>query len=258
MYIQAKKRFGQHFLKDKHIAQRICDALEASDDSSVLEIGPGPGVLTQFLYPQYQERLYLVEIDRDMIPGLITGYPLIADHIFEKDFLDLDLKDSIQGQIAIIGNFPYNISSQILFKLVENFETLPVMVGMFQKEVALRVASKPGNKIYGLLSAWIQAFYEIEYLFTVNEGSFAPPPKVKSAVVRLRRKVVVPICDHKLMLQVIKAAFNQRRKTLRNALDLYKPSFDKIKDITILNKRAEELGYEDFIDLTLAFQKGIV
>ncbi len=257
MYIYAKKRFGQHFLKDKHIAERICDSLDVEQNCSVLEIGPGPGVLTQFLYPEYKENLYLVEIDRDMIPGLLTSYPLIASHIFEKDFLELEFKSIVEGQIAIIGNFPYNISSQILFKLVENYTIVPTMVGMFQKEVALRVASKPGNKIYGLLSAWIQAFYEIEYLFTVNEGSFSPPPKVKSAVIRLTRKTVVPDCDHKLLLQVIKAAFNQRRKTLRNALGMYKDHFEMIPDTAVLNKRAEELGYLEFISLTLAFQKKV-
>jgi len=253
VYIQAKKRFGQHFLKDKHIAQRICEALEPAGDFSVLEIGPGQGVLTQFLYLQYQDHLYLVEIDRDLVPGLKEKYPLVTDHIFEMDFLEMDLSVIPGDQVAIIGNFPYNISSQILFKLIENYSKIPVLVGMFQKEVAQRVAAKPGNKIYGLISAWVQSFYDTEILFTVNEGSFSPPPTVKSAVIRLSRKEKAPECDHKLLLQIIKAAFNQRRKTLRNALGMYKDRFDKIEDSTILAKRAEELGYEDFIRLAKVF-----
>ena len=167
----------------------------------------------------------------------------------------MDLSPICKGQLAVIGNFPYNISSQILFKLVENYMKIPILVGMFQKEVAQRVASKPGNKVYGLVSAWVQSFYDTEILFTVNEGSFSPPPTVKSAVIRLIRKEAAPDCDHKLLLQVIKAAFNQRRKTLRNALDLYKSRFDKIEDVSILTKRAETLSYEDFIGLARAFQQ---
>ena len=165
----------------------------------------------------------------------------------------MNLLDVTNGQLAIISNFPYNISSQILFKLVENHAQIPQLVGMFQKEVAQRVAAKPGTKIYGLISAWIQAFYEIEYLFTVNEVSFSPPPKVKSAVIRLSRKEKEPECDHKLLLRIIKTAFNQRRKTLRNALGTFKESFDKIEDITILNKQAKQLGYEEFIGLAKVF-----
>jgi len=258
MYIQAKKRFGQHFLKDKHIAQRICEALNdfgknEQDNYGVLEIGPGQGVLTQFLYPEYGEHLHLVEIDRDLIPALKTNYPIIANQIHEQDFLEMDLSPVCDGSLGVIGNFPYNISSQILFKLVENYVKIPILVGMFQKEVAQRVASKPGNKVYGLISAWVQSFYDTEILFTVNEGSFSPPPTVKSAVIRLIRKETAPDCDHKLLLQVIKAAFNQRRKTLRNALDLYKNRFDKIEDPSILTKRAETLSYEDFIGLAKAF-----
>ena len=259
MYIQAKKRFGQHFLKDKHIAQRICEALNGfgekeKDNYGILEIGPGQGALTQFLYPQYGNHLHLVEIDRDLIPALKTNYPLISNQIHEQDFLEMDLSPICEGQLAIIGNFPYNISSQILFKLVENYTKVPILVGMFQKEVAQRVASKPGNKIYGLISAWAQSFYDTEILFTVNEGSFSPPPTVKSAVIRLVRKEIAPDCNHKLLLQIIKAAFNQRRKTLRNALDLYKDRFDKIEDASILTRRAETLSYEDFIGLAKAFQ----
>jgi 16S rRNA (adenine1518-N6/adenine1519-N6)-dimethyltransferase len=252
----AKKRFGQHFLKDKHIAERIVSALEdlKAANFNVLEVGPGLGVLTQYLYPAYGEKLWLVEIDNDLIPGLKANYPLISAHIIEQDFLEVNIAELFHNQLGIIGNFPYNISSQILFKVVENVALVPIMVGMFQKEVAQRVAAQPGNKIYGLLSAWVQAFYDIEYLFTVNEGSFSPPPKVKSAVIRLLRKEIAPGCKHQLLLQVIKAAFNQRRKTLRNALHQYSDRFQNIEDQAILNKRAEELHYTDFVMLTKAFE----
>jgi 16S rRNA (adenine1518-N6/adenine1519-N6)-dimethyltransferase len=260
----AKKRFGQHFLKDKHIAERIVGALEdqkvcnssrVANFENVLEVGPGLGVLTQYLYPVYGEKLYLVEIDKDLVPGLKSNYPLIQDHIIEQDFLEVDIAALFQEPVAIIGNFPYNISTQILFKVVENRNIVPVMVGMFQKEVAQRVAAQPGNKIYGLLSAWVQSFYEIEYLFTVNEGSFSPPPKVKSAVIRLNRKAEEPDCDHHLLLQVIKAAFNQRRKTLRNALHAYSDRFANIPDPDILTKRAEQLHYTDFAMLARAVER---
>lgn len=254
--IQAKKRFGQHFLKDRHISEKICAALINCDIQfeNVLEVGPGPGALTQFLYPAFGDRLRLVEIDRDMIPGLAMNYPIIKDKIIEKDFLDLDLSLVAEGsQLAVIGNFPYNISSQILFKIIEYRKSIPVMVGMFQKEVAQRAASNPGSKIYGLLSAWVQAFYEIEYLFTVNEGSFVPPPKVKSAVVRMRRKVSEPDCNTDVLLQVIKSAFNQRRKTLRNSLRSYAGYYDRLPDVSVLDKRAEMLGFEDYIELARLF-----
>jgi 16S rRNA (adenine1518-N6/adenine1519-N6)-dimethyltransferase len=255
VFHQAKKRFGQHFLKDNHIAERICNSLEGFGTlyNDVLEVGPGLGVLTEFLYPKYLEHLHLVEIDRDLVPGLRTNYPLIKDHIFEEDFLELRLDKVAHGQLAVIGNFPYNISSQILFKMVEYRATVPQMVGMFQREVAQRVAATPGNKVYGLLSAWVQCYFEIEYLFTVSEGSFSPPPKVKSAVIRLSRKEQEPDCNPKLLLQIIKAAFNQRRKTLRNALRNFEAQYDKIPDQGLLNRRAEELGYEEYIALAKLF-----
>jgi len=290
MFHQPKKRLGQHFLQDKNIAERICDALiipvcedtgrgkerraesgenerseERKEESekrpeanfSVLEVGPGLGVLTQFLYPLYKDKLFLVEIDNDLIPALKSNYPLIKDQIFEKDFLELDLGSIFKTPVAVIGNFPYNISSQILFKIVDDRRIVQIMVGMFQKEVAQRVVSLPGNKVYGLLSVWVQCFYNIEYLFTVNEGSFFPPPKVKSAVIRLIRKESEPECNTKLLLQIIKAAFNQRRKTLRNSLGEYKMHFEKIKDQELLSKRAETLGYEEYIMLAQVFDKFI-
>jgi 16S rRNA (adenine1518-N6/adenine1519-N6)-dimethyltransferase len=248
---QAKKRFGQHFLKDKHIAEKICLGLKGYGTAyyKVLEIGPGLGVLTQFLYPAYGENLYLVEIDRDLVPSLQKNYPLIKDHIFQEDFLKLPLDDIFKEPFAVIGNFPYNISSQILFKVVEHRQNIPEMVGMFQKEVAQRVAAGPRTKDYGILSVWVQTFYNTTYLFTVNEGSFAPPPKVKSGVIRLERKdnVQLPVeAEH--LLQVIKSGFNQRRKTLRNALRQYEVHYPKVQH-GWLDKRAEELTWQDFISL---------
>lgn len=262
MYHQAKKQFGQHFLKDNAIAQKICNALTGFDETAhesvgnegrqplfgqVIEIGPGLGVLTRILYPRYGAQLHLVEIDKDLINGLKTGFPLVAGQIYQQDFLELDLQSMFSGQLAVIGNFPYNISSQILFKIVENHRLIPEMVGMFQREVAQRVAAPPGTKVYGLISAWVQAFYDVDYLFVVNEGSFSPPPTVKSAVIRLTRKTEEPDCDHKLLLQIIKAAFNQRRKTLRNALSMYKADFERLADPSVLDKRAEQLDYKAFI-----------
>ncbi len=222
----------------------------------LLEIGPGQGVLTQFLYALHGENLHLVEIDKDLVPGLKKKFPLIADQVHELDFLELDLGELFDEQVGIIGNFPYNISSQILFKLVDNRSRVPELVGMFQREVAQRVISKPGNKVYGLLSAWVQVFYECEYLFTVSEGCFNPPPKVKSGVIRLKRKenwqnIGV---DAGLLLQVIKQAFGQRRKTLRNALKAFSHAYIYVEP-DILDKRAETLSYQDFIDLARVFEE---
>ena len=253
-----KKYFGQHFLRDKHIAEKICNGLQGIGNkyNKLLEIGPGQGVLTQFLYPLYGENLHLVEIDKDLVPNLKKNYPLIANQVYELDFLELDLADIFTEQVGIIGNFPYNISSQILFKLVENRALVPEMVGMFQKEVAQRVIAKPGNKIYGLLSAWVQVFYDCEYLFTVNEGSFNPPPKVKSGVIRLTRKPDFENIgvDGDLLLQVIKQAFGQRRKTLRNALKVFSYAYIYVNP-EVLDKRAETLSFQDFIDLAKIFEE---
>jgi len=219
----------------------------------LLEIGPGLGVLTQILYPLYQERLFLVEIDNDLIPKLKKDYQLLADQIFQEDFLTFKPEEVIKGQFGIIGNFPYNISSQILFKLVDYRHLIPELLGMFQKEVAQRIVSPPGNKVYGLLSVWVQVFYNVKYLFTVNEGSFNPPPKVKSGVIRLVRKENIDTgCDEELLLNIIKHGFNQRRKILRNALSLWKPHFDKI-DSALLDKRAEQLSSDDFVGLAKNF-----
>lgn len=246
-----KKQFGQHFLRDIHIAEKICDSLQkiGKDYEQLFEIGPGQGVLTQFLYARYKTNLHLIEIDTDLIPDLEKKYTEIKSQIIQQDVLSVEFNKYTSEQLGIIGNFPYNISTQILFKIVENREKIPEMVGMFQKEVAQRVCSVPGNKVYGLISVWVQTFYEVKYLFTVNEGSFFPPPKVKSGVISLeRRENFNPDCDEAFLLQVIKAGFNQRRKTLRNSLHNYAHNFSKI-DAAILQKRPEQLGYEDFIYL---------
>jgi 16S rRNA (adenine1518-N6/adenine1519-N6)-dimethyltransferase len=258
MPIAPKKYFGQHFLKEQSIAERIADSLQGFGSSfeQVLEIGPGPGMLTGFLAERFGNRLHLVEIDHDMISNLRLKFPEIKDQILRQDFLEMDIKAMFPDGVGIIGNFPYNISSQIIFKAVEHRDIIPELVGMFQREVGQRITAKPGNKIYGLLSAWVQAFYEVEYLFTVSEGSFNPPPKVKSGVIRLTRRAdYVHDTDEKLLLSIIKSAFNQRRKTLRNALSGYKEFFEGI-DPEILDKRAEALGYEEYLALTKIIANG--
>ena len=246
-----KKQFGQHFLRDNTIALRICDSLQGmgKEYDALFEIGPGQGVLTQTLYERYGKALHLVEIDEDLIPDLEKKYPLIKNNVIQQDVLEVDFTRYAPGQFGIIGNFPYNISSQIIFKVIENRAHIPEMVGMFQREVAQRVASPPGNKVYGLLSVWLQAFYEVKYLFMVNEGSFFPPPKVKSGVIRLVRRENFQLdCNEKFLLQVIKQAFNQRRKTLRNSLKQFVQNHPEI-DSRLLDKRPEQLGYEEFIYL---------
>jgi 16S rRNA (adenine1518-N6/adenine1519-N6)-dimethyltransferase len=221
----------------------------------LLEVGPGEGVLTQTLYERYGDRFYIVEIDRDLIPGLLKKFPGIGDRLFQQDFLELNLDDIFSEPFAIIGNFPYNISSQIVFKLVEHRDKAREMVGMFQREVAQRVAAKEGTKAYGLLSAWVQIFYDIEYLFTVQEGSFSPPPKVKSGVIRLTRKQEDLMgVEAGFILEVIKAAFGQRRKTLRNALRAYQEGYAAI-DPAVLDKRAEVLSPVEFIKLASQLRK---
>lgn len=248
--VKAKKFLGQHFLTDESIAERI--ALSVGDDTrSLLEIGPGMGVLTKYLInnPRYQFKA--IEIDRESVAYLHDHYPTLD--VIEGDFLRLDLSTIFgnpDSKFSIIGNFPYNISSQILFRLFEQRERIPELVGMFQKEVAERVAAGPGSKTYGILSVLLSAYYDIEYLFTVHEHVFNPPPKVKSAVIRLRRNSVERLdCDEKLFVQVVKTGFNQRRKTLRNALKPLNMSLDDIPD-TLLAKRAEQLSVAEFTLIT--------
>lgn len=245
--VKAKKFLGQHFLTDERIAERIVDSL-STETNHVLEIGPGMGVLTKYLIKKDELDFHVVEIDRESVAYLHDHYPTLD--VIEGDFLQYDLTSLFHDTFSIIGNFPYNISSQILFKVFDNGERVSEVVGMFQKEVAERVAAGPGSKTYGILSVLLSAFYNIEYLFTVNENVFNPPPKVKSAVIRLRRNDVKSLeCDEKLFVQVVKAGFNQRRKTLRNALRQLNLPLDRISEET-LAKRAEQLSVAQFIEIT--------
>lgn len=245
--VKAKKFLGQHFLTDERIAERIVDSL-STETNHVLEIGPGMGVLTKYLIKKDELDFHVVEIDRESVAYLHNHYPTLD--VIEGDFLQYDLTSLFHDTFSIIGNFPYNISSQILFKVFDNRDRVNEVVGMFQKEVAERVAAGPGSKTYGILSVLLSAFYNIEYLFTVNENVFNPPPKVKSAVIRLRRNDVKSLeCDEKLFVQVVKAGFNQRRKTLRNALRQLNLPLDRISEET-LAKRAEQLSVAQFIEIT--------
>ena len=249
--VKAKKFLGQHFLTDENIAARIVESL-SHDSHYVLEIGPGMGVLTKYLITKDDIDFHVVEIDRESVAYLHDHYPTLD--VIEGDFLKYDLTALFHDSFSIIGNFPYNISSQILFKVYDNREQVTEVVGMFQKEVAERVAAGPGSKTYGILSVLLSAFYDIEYLFTVHEHVFNPPPKVKSAVIRLRRNDVKHLeCDEKLFVQVVKAGFNQRRKTLRNALKQLNMPIENIGE-DILAKRAEQLSIEQFIDITKTIQ----
>ena len=247
MEVRAKKFLGQHFLKDENIARQIADSLTGLTPH-VLEIGPGMGVLTKYLYDKEGIDFHAIEIDRESVAYLYDHYPSL--HVIEGDFLALDLSSLFSEPFAVIGNFPYNISSQILFKVFDNRNRVPELVGMFQKEVAERVAAKPGSKTYGILSVLLSAFYGIEYLFTVHEHVFNPPPKVKSAVIRLRRNAVTSLeCDENLFVKVVKIGFNQRRKTLRNALKQLNMDLAAVPE-DILAKRAEQLSVEDFVAIT--------
>ena len=250
MEVRAKKALGQHFLTDLSIAAAIVDALEPSPVRDVLEVGPGMGVLSRNLLKREDIDLKMVEIDGESVEFLRSHFPDSEGKLLQADFLKLDLGRQFDGEFRIIGNFPYNISSQIFFKVLDYRERVPEVVCMVQKEVAQRIAEGPGSKVYGILSVLLQAWYDIEYLFTVGSGAFAPPPKVQSAVIRLRRNSRTALgCDEKLFRQVVKTAFNQRRKTLRNALKpMLPPGFDSSDPIFDL--RAERLGVEDFIGLT--------
>lgn len=248
-YVRPKKSLGQHFLKDKGVAQRIVNSL-SGNQWIALEIGPGMGVLTEYLLQRTDIDLYAIEIDRDSVPYLQQHFPTLTPHLLEGDFLQLDLGTLFNEPFSVIGNFPYNISSQIFFKVLENRNRIPELVGMVQKEVAERIAEKPGCKTYGILSVLIQAFYDVEYLFTVHENVFVPPPKVKSAVIRFIRNDVQKLdCDEKLFTKVVKTTFNQRRKTIRNSL---KPlvGAEVLPAHTFLDLRPERLSVADFVELT--------
>lgn len=252
--VRAKKFLGQHFLTDEGIARRIVGSL-APESHHVLEIGPGMGVLTKYLINRPDTDFHVVEIDRESVAYLHDHHPTLD--VIEGDFLKLDLNTLFHEPYAIIGNFPYNISSQILFRVFECRNQVGEVVGMFQKEVAERVAEKPGSKTYGILSVLLGAFFEAEYLFTVHENVFNPPPKVKSAVIRLTRNNVSHLeCDEQLFVQVVKAGFNQRRKTLRNALRSAGLPVDAVPGET-LAKRAEQLSVGEFITLTKTIQQCI-
>ncbi len=248
--VKAKKHLGQHFLKDESIAKAIADTLSLEGYDDVLEIGPGMGVLTKYLLDK-PTTTYVIEIDTESVTYLDANYPKLKDKIISKDFLRYDIKEIFEGkQFAIIGNFPYNISTQIVFRTLEFRHQIPEFSGMFQKEVAERICEKKGSKTYGILSVLAQAFYDAEYLFTVDEHVFNPPPKVKSGVMRLRRKEDFSLpCGEKLFFTVVKTAFQQRRKTLRNSLKTLNLS-DNLREDKVLDLRPEQLSVEDFIALT--------
>jgi 16S rRNA (adenine1518-N6/adenine1519-N6)-dimethyltransferase len=249
--VTAKKHLGQHFLRDENIAKKIAASLVKTDQyKKVLEIGPGMGVLTKHLLERTEFETWVVEVDRESVAYLEEHYPELRSRIISWDFLRIDLAEKFHEPIAVIGNFPYNISSQILFKILDYKDMVPEAAGMFQKEVALRVAAQPGSKTYGILSVILQTWYDIKYLFTVSEHVFSPPPKVKSAVIRLTRnsRKTLPV-DEKHFNEVVKAAFNQRRKTLRNALHAFE-TVPGNEDHIYFTKRAEQLTVEEFISLS--------
>ncbi len=257
MNVRAKKHLGQHFLKDEEIAKNIADSLISDTYNEVLEIGPGMGVLTKYLLKK-DKKVHVIEIDRESIEYLETAKKVqnLKINIIQGDFLKIDLKTLFPNQqFAIIGNFPYNISTQIVFKTLENRHQIPEFSGMFQKEVAQRIAEKEGSKVYGILSVLTQAFYDVEYLFTVPPTVFNPPPKVESGVIRLTRKkdFSLPV-DEKLFYRVVKTAFNQRRKMLRGSLKSLKLS-DKLREDPIFALRPEQLSVNSFIELTAKIEQ---
>ena len=256
--VKPKKFLGQHFLKDLQVAKDIADTIDTCPDIPVLEVGPGMGVLTQYLIPKNRP-LKVVELDFESVAYLKENFAELGENIIEKDFLKMDLNSLFDGKpFVLTGNYPYNISSQIFFKMLDNKEIIPCCTGMIQKEVAERIAAKPGNKTYGILSVMIQAWYDVEYLFTVHEHVFNPPPKVKSAVIRMTRNKTQELgCNEKLFKQIVKTTFNQRRKTLRNSIS---PILDKANPLSadpIFNKRPEQLSVEDFIELTNRVEKAL-
>ena len=251
--IKAKKHLGQHFLKDETVAQHIVDAVTTETDLPLIEVGPGTGVLTKHLITK--ENFFAVDVDTESIDYLKKTYPQYQSKIIEGDFLQMDVSKLFPDKFAVIGNFPYNISSQIMFKVLDLRDSVDVVVGMFQKEVAERIAIKPGTKIYGILSVLLQAYYDIEYLFTVEPTVFIPPPKVKSAVIRLKRNNTVKLdCDEKLFKAIVKSTFNQRRKMIRNGVKSF------IKDEAIMSHkfftmRPEQLSVAQFVELTQIIER---
>lgn len=257
MSVKAKKYLGQHFLTDEHIAQKIADTLSLKGYDSILEIGPGMGMLTKYLLEK-DVTTYVIEIDPESVEYLQSNYLNLAPRIIQENVLKYDLNAVFkQESFAIIGNFPYNISTQIVFKTLEMRAQIPEFSGMFQKEVAQRICEKEGSKVYGILSVLTQAFYDAEYLFTVPPSVFNPPPKVESGVLRLTRKENYDLpCDEKLFFRVVKTGFQQRRKTLRNSLKTFNLS-DNLKANAIFDKRPEQLSVDSFIELTQLIEKDI-
>ena len=252
--VKPKKNLGQHFLTDLNIAKRIADTVDACPDIPVLEIGPGMGVLTQYLVEKPRS-VKAVEIDSESVAYLHENFPTLKDNIIGEDFLRMDLNKIFDGkQFVLTGNYPYDISSQIFFKMLDYKELIPCCTGMIQREVALRIASEPGNKAYGILSVLIQAWYDVEYLFAVDEGVFNPPPKVKSAVIRMTRNDVKELgCDERLFKRLVKTVFNQRRKMLRVSLKQMFPGVKPREDFfttDIMIKRPEQLTISQFVELT--------
>ncbi len=248
--VKAKKNLGQHFLKDKEIAREVAATLDVVPQLPVLEVGPGTGMLTQFLLEKERD-LTVVEIDHESVDYLNEHYPQLRGKILQQDFLRMDFTTYFDSSFCVTGNYPYNISSQIFFKVLDNKERITCCTGMIQKEVAERLVATPGNKTYGILSVLLQAWYDIEYLFTVDEHAFIPPPKVKSAVVRLtrnqRRRLA---CNEKLFKTVVKTGFNQRRKMLRNSIKSLLSDESPLPDDPLLTKRPEQLSIEQFEELT--------
>lgn len=247
--VRAKKNLGQHFLKDPSIAEEIVEFLgESNAYTDILEIGPGMGILTDFLFEKKGYRTRVVDLDEESIEYLYGKFPLRQQDIIHADFLQMNFDEFFKGQFAIIGNFPYNISSQILFKVLDNRDRIPEVVGMFQKEVAMRIAGDPGSKEYGILSVFMQAYYDVNVVMQLNENDFQPPPKVKSTVLHFLRKENFQLgCDEKEFRKTVKMAFNQRRKTLRNAMGAM---IAKDIEFPFSGLRAEALSWQKFVELT--------
>lgn len=248
MMVRPKKKYGQHFLGDENIARKIVTAIDSGFEGNVLEIGPGTGVLTKYLKERFSH-LYAFEIDAEAFLFMKEAFPQLEGKIRNEDFLKADLKELSKEELIVVGNFPYNISSQIFFRILEHRGNISQVVGMIQKEVAERIAAGPGSKTYGILSVLLQAYYSIEYLFTVNPSVFIPPPKVKSAVIRLKRKEKKHLdCDEALFFRLVKLSFNQRRKTLRNSLKSILLNLNTEEEL--FSKRPEQLSVKDFVELT--------
>ncbi len=254
--IRAKKKFGQHFLVDIEIAEKIANSLSYSNYDRILEVGPGTGVLTQFLMKKSAE-LHAIELDNESIPVLQSKFPEISNRLYNEDLLKWNEPQIFkENKFALIGNYPYNISTQILFWMLSRRSQIPEMVGMFQKEVGVRISSEPGNKNYGITSVLTQAYYDVEYLFSVGPESFNPPPRVQSGVIRLKKKSTEPKIEYDILKLIVKTAFNQRRKTLRNALKSLNFVTNKVLD-TVSGQRAEQLSVDQFISLSQSFKNVI-